>query len=217
MQALTLTMPPGCRVRRHTVTAVRLLARIHRDKLPSRRDVGHRPVGGRFARPTPRSLSVTSTRGTRHCLVRPTGDRNNRCGNHGRACHGCACPFAASLLGDQRPSAVSVAGRRPGRQRPRHQEPLGSAGGAEAFHGAFALPGRLVRVLRPVVQVPRLPVLSFMTPSIAALLGRWFWWPQQVRQRPVPEPWPEPKAEPAAVGAASGRHAGDEPPTGPIR
>ena len=30
------------------------------------------------------------------------------------------------------------------------QEPLGCAGGAEAFHGAFALPGRLVRVLRPV-------------------------------------------------------------------
>ena len=27
------------------------------------------------------------------------------------------------------------------------QEPLGCAGGAEAFHGAFALPGRLVRVL----------------------------------------------------------------------
>lgn len=28
-------------------------------------------------------------------------------------------------------------------------------------------------------------VRSFMTPSIAALLGRWFWWPQQVRQRPA--------------------------------
>ena len=40
------------------------------------------------------------------------------------------------------------------------QEPVGCAGGAEAFHGAFALPGRLVRVLRPVVQVPRLPVLD---------------------------------------------------------
>ena len=24
-----------------------------------------------------------------------------------------------------------------------------------------------------------------MTPSIAALLGRWFWWPQQVRPRPA--------------------------------
>src|SRR5579875_1634356 len=29
-----------------------------------------------------------------------------------------------------------------------------------------------------------LVVRSFMTPSIAALLGRWFWWPQQVRPRP---------------------------------
>jgi RND superfamily putative drug exporter len=30
-------------------------------------------------------------------------------------------------------------------------------------------------------------VRSFMTPSIAALLGRWFWWPLNVRKRPVPE------------------------------
>ena len=29
-------------------------------------------------------------------------------------------------------------------------------------------------------------VRSFMTPAIAALLGRWFWWPLNVRQRPVP-------------------------------
>lgn len=28
-------------------------------------------------------------------------------------------------------------------------------------------------------------VRSFMTPSIAALLGRWFWWPQEVRSRPA--------------------------------
>ncbi len=28
-------------------------------------------------------------------------------------------------------------------------------------------------------------VRSFMTPSIAALLGRWFWWPLNVRQRPA--------------------------------
>ena len=35
-----------------------------------------------------------------------------------------------------------------------------------------------------------LVVRSFMTPSIAALLGKWFWWPQHVRQRPLPEPWP---------------------------
>lgn len=30
-----------------------------------------------------------------------------------------------------------------------------------------------------------LVVRAFMTPSIAALLGRWFWWPQVVRPRPV--------------------------------
>ncbi|OBB13520.1 hypothetical protein A5761_20190 [Mycolicibacterium setense] len=30
-----------------------------------------------------------------------------------------------------------------------------------------------------------LVIRSFMTPSIAALMGRWFWWPQLVRQRPA--------------------------------
>src|SRR5690348_16633147 len=40
-----------------------------------------------------------------------------------------------------------------------------------------------------------LVVRSFMTPSIAALMGRWFWWPQRVRQRPVPQPWPSPRSE----------------------
>jgi len=30
-----------------------------------------------------------------------------------------------------------------------------------------------------------LVVRAFMTPSIAALLGRWFWWPQKVRPRPA--------------------------------
>ncbi len=38
-----------------------------------------------------------------------------------------------------------------------------------------------------------LVIRSFMTPSIAALLGRWFWWPQLVRPRPVPHPWPQPE------------------------
>lgn len=35
-----------------------------------------------------------------------------------------------------------------------------------------------------------LVVRSLLTPSLAALLGRWFWWPQRVRPRPVPQPWP---------------------------
>jgi putative drug exporter of the RND superfamily len=30
-----------------------------------------------------------------------------------------------------------------------------------------------------------LVVRSFLTPSIAALLGRWFWWPQIIRPRPA--------------------------------
>ncbi len=40
----------------------------------------------------------------------------------------------------------------------------------------------------PFLRHPDRP--SSMTPSIAALLGKWFWWPQVVRQRPVPQPWP---------------------------
>jgi RND superfamily putative drug exporter len=43
-----------------------------------------------------------------------------------------------------------------------------------------------------------LVVRAFMTPSIAALLGRWFWWPQNVRPRPVPQPWPKPIAQQGA-------------------
>ncbi|MBI5337870.1 MAG: MMPL family transporter [Mycolicibacterium rufum] len=33
--------------------------------------------------------------------------------------------------------------------------------------------------------VDTLVIRSFMTPSIAALMGRWFWWPQNVRARPA--------------------------------
>jgi RND superfamily putative drug exporter len=46
-------------------------------------------------------------------------------------------------------------------------------------------------------------VRSLMTPSIAALLGKWFWWPQRVRQRPVPSPWPKPAEERESVTAAT--------------
>jgi RND superfamily putative drug exporter len=48
-------------------------------------------------------------------------------------------------------------------------------------------------------------VRAFMTPSIAALLGKWFWWPQVVRQRPVPAPWPKPRQ------MTSARAEGGEP------
>jgi RND superfamily putative drug exporter len=36
-----------------------------------------------------------------------------------------------------------------------------------------------------------LVVRSYMTPSIAALLGRWFWWPQRIRTRPPSRPRPD--------------------------
>ncbi len=47
-----------------------------------------------------------------------------------------------------------------------------------------------------------LVVRSLMTPSLAALLGRWFWWPLRVRPRPVPAPWPTPRetSQDAVVG-----------------
>ncbi|MBI3224943.1 MAG: MMPL family transporter [Mycolicibacterium cosmeticum] len=45
-------------------------------------------------------------------------------------------------------------------------------------------------------------IRSFMTPSIAALLGKWFWWPQRVRQRPLPAPWPTPVPAPVGAGAS---------------
>ncbi|WP_422743738.1 RND family transporter [Mycobacterium sp. WMMD1722] len=37
-----------------------------------------------------------------------------------------------------------------------------------------------------------LVVRAFMTPAIAALMGKWFWWPQRVRNAPVPAKWPTP-------------------------
>jgi RND superfamily putative drug exporter len=48
-----------------------------------------------------------------------------------------------------------------------------------------------------------LVIRAFMTPSIAALLGRWFWWPQIVRPRPVPAKWPGVTPSPATSAAPS--------------
>ena len=60
---------------------------------------------------------------------------------------------------------------------------------------AFTMMSMLVSALVIIGQVgttiglgllfDTLVVRAFMTPSIAALLGRWFWWPQQVRPRPA--------------------------------
>ena len=60
---------------------------------------------------------------------------------------------------------------------------------------AFTMASMVVSDLRIIGQIgttiglgllfDTLIVRSFMTPSIAALLGRWFWWPQIVRPRPA--------------------------------
>jgi putative drug exporter of the RND superfamily len=60
---------------------------------------------------------------------------------------------------------------------------------------AFTMSSMIVSDLRVIGQVgttigmgllfDTLIVRAFMTPSIAALLGRWFWWPQRVRPRPA--------------------------------
>ncbi|OBA81787.1 hypothetical protein A9W99_13270 [Mycobacterium sp. 1164966.3] len=60
---------------------------------------------------------------------------------------------------------------------------------------AFTMASMVISDLRIIGQVgstiglglmfDTLIVRSFMTPSIAALLGRWFWWPQTVRPRPA--------------------------------
>jgi putative drug exporter of the RND superfamily len=63
---------------------------------------------------------------------------------------------------------------------------------------AFTMASMIVSDLRIIGQVgttiglgllfDTLIVRSFMTPSIAALLGRWFWWPMRVRTRPARTP-----------------------------
>jgi RND superfamily putative drug exporter len=60
---------------------------------------------------------------------------------------------------------------------------------------AFTMASMAVSDLRIIAQLgttiglgllfDTLVVRAFMTPSVAALLGRWFWWPQQVRPRPA--------------------------------
>src|SRR5271154_4173096 len=75
---------------------------------------------------------------------------------------------------------------------------MGSTGKVVTSAGlvfAFTMASMVVSDLRIIGQVgttiglgllfDTLVVRSFMTPSIAALLGRWFWWPIPVRPRPA--------------------------------
>lgn len=66
---------------------------------------------------------------------------------------------------------------------------------------AFTMMSMAVSELTVVAQVgttiglgllfDTLVIRAFMTPAIAAIFGKWFWWPQMVRPRPVPAPWPK--------------------------
>ena len=59
---------------------------------------------------------------------------------------------------------------------------------------AFTMMSMVISDLKVIAQVgttiglgllfDTLVIRSFMTPSVAALLGRWFWWPQNVRTHP---------------------------------
>jgi RND superfamily putative drug exporter len=74
---------------------------------------------------------------------------------------------------------------------------MGGTGGVVTTAGlvfAFTMAALVVSNLRSIAQggttiglgllVDTLIVRSLMTPSIAAILGRWFWWPLKVRSRP---------------------------------
>jgi putative drug exporter of the RND superfamily len=58
-------------------------------------------------------------------------------------------------------------------------------------------------------------VRSFMTPTIAALLGRWFWWPQIVRPRPASQML-RPEGTRPVVRALLGQEHADDAPTAEI-
>jgi RND superfamily putative drug exporter len=80
---------------------------------------------------------------------------------------------------------------------------MGSTGGVVTAAGlvfAFTMMSMVASDLRSIGQAgstiglgllfDTLIVRSLMTPSIAALLGRWFWWPQKTRPRPARHPRP---------------------------
>ncbi|WP_078280951.1 RND family transporter [Mycobacteroides franklinii] len=74
---------------------------------------------------------------------------------------------------------------------------------------AFTMLSMVVSDLRVIGQVgstigigllfDTLVVRAFMTPAIAALLGRWFWWPQRIIRRPTGTPRELPDARPMVL------------------
>ena len=83
---------------------------------------------------------------------------------------------------------------------------------------AFTMASMVVSDLRVVGQVgttigigllfDTLVVRAFMMPSVAAMLGRWFWWPLNVRSRPtrMSGPAPEPALSPTHRDGENGRN-----------
>jgi RND superfamily putative drug exporter len=91
---------------------------------------------------------------------------------------------------------------------------------------AFTMASMAVSDLRIIGQVgttiglglmfDTLVVRSFMTPSIAALLGRWFWWPQLVRPRPASQMLRSLPPRPVARALLGSRYRDDDAVTTPI-
>ncbi|NIH93782.1 RND superfamily putative drug exporter [Mycolicibacterium fluoranthenivorans] len=96
---------------------------------------------------------------------------------------------------------------------------MGATGGVVTAAGmvfAFTMISMIVSDLRSVGQIgttiglgllfDTFIVRSLITPSIAALFGRWFWWPLKVRSRPARASRPsDPDTEPVPVLAVEGQ------------
>ena len=100
---------------------------------------------------------------------------------------------------------------------------MGSTGKVVTSAGlvfAFTMASMVVSDLRIIGQVgttiglgllfDTLVVRSFMTPSIAALLGRWFWWPIKVRPRPASTHAPAERTPPGGAVAARYRVSSED-------
>src|SRR5207302_7547124 len=92
---------------------------------------------------------------------------------------------------------------------------------------AFTMASMAVSELRVIGQIgstigiglmfDTLIVRSFMTPSIAALLGRWFWWPQVVRPRPASQMLRSLPPRPVVRALLGEKYRGDDADTTPFR
>ena len=55
----------------------------------------------------------------------------------------------------------------------------------QQFRADLRILGQIGTTIALGLLFDTLIVRSFMTPAIATLLGRWFWWPLRVRPRPA--------------------------------